>query len=209
MPPKNRFIEKLDIGPKNRFIKNITKKNVFLKYEVGSFIVRLLRFHFMNLKKTVYLHNEEETLAIGKSFSKTLKPGMVIYLYGDLGSGKTCFARAVLNALGYTGPVKSPSYAIAEEYTVTIQNENIKLVHFDFYRMDHPEEFTDAGLDENFNDKTLCLIEWPEKAKDLIPPADVELTFIITGPGRKLYLAGKSENGNHTVGSTCLALEKP
>ena len=128
-----------------------------------------------------------------------LAPGMVIWLDGDLGAGKTTLVRALLRALGHTGPVKSPTYTLVEVYVVS----SIYLYHFDFYRFNEPEEFADAGLGEYFRENALCLVEWPDKAAGYVPPADLALVFSFpedtTLPGRRLELFARSE-----VGQECL-----
>ena len=128
-----------------------------------------------------------------------LAPGMVIWLDGDLGAGKTTLVRALLRALGHTGPVKSPTYTLVEVYVVS----SIYLYHFDFYRFNEPEEFADAGFGEYFRENALCLVEWPDKAAGYVPPADLALVFSFpedtTLPGRRLELFARSE-----VGQECL-----
>jgi tRNA threonylcarbamoyladenosine biosynthesis protein TsaE len=117
------------------------------------------------------LPDEAATLALGQALAPLLAPGMVVWLDGDLGTGKTTLARALLRALGYAGPVKSPTYTLVEVYVVS----SLYLYHFDFYRFSDPEEFLDAGLDEYFRNDTICLVEWPEKAAGFVPPADLTL----------------------------------
>ncbi|MDR3323359.1 MAG: tRNA (adenosine(37)-N6)-threonylcarbamoyltransferase complex ATPase subunit type 1 TsaE [Zoogloeaceae bacterium] len=113
------------------------------------------------------------TERLGVKLADCLAPGQVIYLEGDLGAGKTTLTRALLRALGYTGPVKSPTYSLVEVYVVS----RLYLYHFDFYRFLSPEEFVDAGLDEYFRKDSVCLVEWPDKASGYVPPADVRLSF--------------------------------
>jgi tRNA threonylcarbamoyladenosine biosynthesis protein TsaE len=94
-----------------------------------------------------------------------LAPGVVVWLDGDLGAGKTTLVRALLRACGHTGPVKSPTYTLVEIYVIS----RIYWYHFDFYRFNFPEEFLDAGLGEYFRDDAVCLVEWPEKAVGYLP----------------------------------------
>jgi tRNA threonylcarbamoyladenosine biosynthesis protein TsaE len=117
------------------------------------------------------LPDEAATLALGYALAPLLTPGMVVWLDGDLGSGKTTLARAMLRALGYAGPVKSPTYTIVEVYVIY----SLYCYHFDFYRFSDPEEFLDAGLDEYFRNDSVCLVEWPDKAAGFVPPADLAL----------------------------------
>jgi tRNA threonylcarbamoyladenosine biosynthesis protein TsaE len=115
------------------------------------------------------LADEAATLALGRSLAPALGPGMVVWLDGDLGAGKTTLARALIRALGHAGPVKSPTYTLVEVYVVS----SLYLYHFDFYRFTDPKEFLDAGLDEYFRDDAVCLVEWPGKAAGFVPPADL------------------------------------
>jgi len=116
---------------------------------------------------------------------------MVIWLDGDLGSGKTTLVRAMLRALGHLGPVKSPTYTLVEIYVIS----RIYWYHFDFYRFNFPEEFLDAGLGEYFRDDTVCMVEWPEKAAGQVPAADLVVLFDIVGEGRTLDIVAASEEG--------------
>jgi tRNA threonylcarbamoyladenosine biosynthesis protein TsaE len=102
------------------------------------------------------------------------RPGVrnaCIELHGGLGAGKTTFARHLLRALGVRGHIKSPSYALMEPYTAP----GLNAWHFDFYRFDDPNEWEDAGFRELFAEAGLKLVEWPEKAADLLPRADLRI----------------------------------
>jgi tRNA threonylcarbamoyladenosine biosynthesis protein TsaE len=133
---------------------------------------------------------------LGNALAPLLMPGMVVWLDGDLGAGKTTLARALLRAKGYTGPVKSPTYTVVEVYMVS----RIYLYHFDFYRFGDPGEFLDAGLDEYFRDDAVCLVEWPDKAVGFVPPADlsIRLRFPVDTSccGRRVELLAHSERGD-------------
>ena len=136
---------------------------------------------------------------MGAAIAPLLKPGMRIYLYGDLGAGKTTFTRALLHALGHKGPVKSPTYTLVEIYVIS----GYILYHFDFYRFNDPEEWREAGLDEHFNEHSVCFVEWPEKAADVLPPADLELRFSFdasgSGDARTVDLLAASERGHRCL----------
>lgn len=124
-----------------------------------------------------------------------LQPGMVIYLQGDLGAGKTTLVRGVLNALGYTGRVKSPTYTLLEPYQVA----GLDLRHFDLYRMNSEEEWESAGFRDEFNERNIFFIEWPGKAHNLLPPADVEIVFEILPQSRRVEIAGHTAMGSACV----------
>ncbi|MBF8177585.1 MAG: tRNA (adenosine(37)-N6)-threonylcarbamoyltransferase complex ATPase subunit type 1 TsaE [Burkholderiaceae bacterium] len=144
---------------------------------------------------TAHLHEEAGTLALGASLARALQPGLTIYLHGDLGAGKTALTRAMLHALGHTGHVKSPTYTLAEPYTVTIGDAAVNVIHFDLYRMASAEEFLDAGFREYFNHKTICIIEWPEKAETVLPPPDISISLAVAGEGRDVELHALSDQG--------------
>ena len=148
---------------------------------------------------TYSLPDEAATLALGAALAGALAPGLTVYLHGDLGAGKTTLTRGLLRALGHTGPVKSPTYALVELYVYS----GYILYHFDFYRFNRPEEWLEAGLDEHFNGQAVCLVEWPEKAGDLLPPADVDVMFDILdseeGSTRRVTLSAQSERGTQCV----------
>ena len=117
------------------------------------------------------LSGEAATLALGRALAPFLLPGMVVWLDGDLGAGKTTLVRGLCRALGYAGAVKSPTYTLVEVYVIS----SLYLYHFDFYLFHDPEEFIDAGLDEYFRSDAVCLVEWPDKAAGFVPPADLAL----------------------------------
>lgn len=155
-------------------------------------------------QKTIYLNSETQTLALGASLSRTLKSGMKIYMYGDLGSGKTTLTRAILQAAGHDETVKSPTYALAEHYTIDIDGTPTELIHFDLFRLESQEEFIEAGFLEYFDSDAICIVEWPEKAADILPQADIEAIFLIIGTGRKLKLYGRTEAGAEAIGKICM-----
>ncbi len=150
-------------------------------------------------KKIIHLLSEKETQSLGFSFFRILKPGMKIYLYGNLGAGKTTLTRAILKAAGYKGHVKSPTYALTEHYTININSTATELIHFDLFRLNTPDEFIEAGFSEHFNSNTICIVEWPEKAKEILPPPDIEAQFQINHTQRDLQLRGYTELGKTAI----------
>lgn len=121
---------------------------------------------------------------------------MVIYLHGDLGAGKTTLVRGVLNALGYTGRVKSPTYTLVEPYHAA----KLDLRHFDLYRLHDKNEWEAAGFRDEFDGHNIFFIEWPENALGLIPVADIAIDFEILPQGRRVAI-----HSNTTMGRKCLA----
>ncbi len=102
-------------------------------------------------------------------------------LHGDLGAGKTTATRYLLQAMGYQGKVKSPTYSLCEEHILDLPKQALHVFHFDLYRMQSPDEWVDAGLLEHFTHSeypTLCIIEWPEKAEHTLPIMDLAITLI-------------------------------
>lgn len=142
-----------------------------------------------------HLHDEAGTAALGASLSRALAPGLTIYLHGDLGAGKTTLTRALLHAAGHEGHVRSPTYTLAEPYTVEIAGRPVDVIHFDLYRLASAEEFLDAGFRDHFNADTVCIIEWPEKAAGVLPAPDIKVLLSISGDGRDIELQGLSEQG--------------
>lgn len=127
---------------------------------------------------TLTLPNEDATQKCAASFSRALSPGLVIYLYGELGAGKTSFVRGLLRGLGFQGKVKSPSYSLLESYPLAA----FILHHFDLYRLNEAEEWQDSGFNDCFGANDICLVEWPQKAHRYLPCADIELHFEYGGP---------------------------
>ncbi|HJV76626.1 MAG TPA: tRNA (adenosine(37)-N6)-threonylcarbamoyltransferase complex ATPase subunit type 1 TsaE [Noviherbaspirillum sp.] len=146
-----------------------------------------------------HLHDEAGTAALGVSLARALVPGLTIYLHGDLGAGKTALTRALLHAAGHEGHVKSPTYTLAEPYTVVIAGRQVDVIHFDLYRLSGPEEFLDAGFREHFSDNTICIIEWPEKAAQVLPAPDIEVFLSISGDGRDIELQALSAQGSQCL----------
>src|ERR671931_2700033 len=105
------------------------------------------------------------TARLGAALAAGIGPGRVLHLSGELGTGKTTLVRGLLRALGVTGPVKSPTYAWVEPYGTS----SLDLYHFDFYRFDKKTEWLSSGLREYFRPDTVCIVEWPEKAGDVLP----------------------------------------
>ena len=100
-----------------------------------------------------------------------------IALEGNLGAGKTAFARYLIQGMGYVGKVKSPTYSLCESYPVVCGESTVNAFHFDLYRMRTPLEWQEAGLAEHFDAPGMCLIEWPEKAEGTLPILDLQITI--------------------------------
>lgn len=132
------------------------------------------------------LPDEAATLEFGakiaNSITKLTDKPMVITLSGDLGRGKTTFVKGFIKSLGYPGLVKSPTYAIVEPYA----NLNPPTYHFDLYRLADPSELEYIGIRDYLAAGNICIFEWPEKAKGILPQADIELAFDLKADGREV-----------------------
>lgn len=129
------------------------------------------------------LNDEAATLAVGEMLASLVRPGDVITLSGDLGAGKTTLVRGLLKALGHTGEVPSPSFAIVQPY------EEIEppVWHADLYRLQDPSELAELGLD-SLGDSVL-IVEWPERTGQHDWPEALRLALEITSPGRRRLTA--------------------
>ena len=145
----------------------------------------------------VILPDERATLALGAALADCLKPGLTVYLRGELGAGKTTLVRGILRASGYEGPVRSPTYTLVEVYELS----RLHFHHFDFYRFHDPREWIDAGFRESFNGRNVSLVEWPEKAAGQLPPADLDIALALHEAGRSAVLTSSSLKGQK-----CLAM---
>lgn len=137
------------------------------------------------------LPSESDTFQMAHRLAHLLKPGLIIFLQGDLGAGKTTFTRGLLRAMGHEGSVKSPTFTLIEPYEIESQT----IFHCDLYRLGSADELYALGFDEYCDGKSICLIEWPEKAEGGLPDADLILVFSYQGEGRKLNISAHTENG--------------
>lgn len=115
-------------------------------------------------------------------FSHQVPLPLVIWLEGDLGAGKTTFARGLIHALGYKGRVKSPTYGLLEHY----QLESLQVLHMDLYRISDPGELEFLGIEDLLDERTILLIEWPKRGDGWLPEPDFIFRFAYAGEGRDL-----------------------
>lgn len=138
----------------------------------------------IDLNKDYLIEDEEAMAKIATQLATQVKPPYIIYLQGELGAGKTTFTRYFLKALGYEGPVKSPTFTLIEPYEIHGQ----KLFHVDLYRLHSPEEIEFMGLRDYFTDDVIGLIEWPERSEELLPSPNLTCEIKIQGNARLVTL---------------------
>lgn len=144
----------------------------------------------------VFLADEAATVALGGQFLSVLPDdlaGWTVLLSGELGAGKSTFARALIKAAGHVGPVPSPTYTLVEPYQLRRGN----IYHIDLYRITSEEELRYLGWNEL--DDGLRLVEWPDRAPGLSATADLELLLAYEGDGRRAELKGLSDRGNALI----------
>ncbi|NQY63128.1 MAG: tRNA (adenosine(37)-N6)-threonylcarbamoyltransferase complex ATPase subunit type 1 TsaE [Alteromonadaceae bacterium] len=146
-------------------------------------------------EKTYFLPDETATINIGGALASVvlseLKQGIVVYLNGDLGAGKTTLTRGFVQGMGHTGNVKSPTYTLVEPYDLGPW----QVYHFDLYRLADPEELEYMGIRDYFSDNCCCFIEWPEKGGGMLTEADLIVNMNYSGEQRNITLHAKTELG--------------
>jgi tRNA threonylcarbamoyladenosine biosynthesis protein TsaE len=131
-----------------------------------------------------YFRSPEETEQFGAGLWQVLPAKAVVYLHGDLGAGKTTLVRGFLRAAGFLGAIKSPTYTLVEEYCIGKQ----KVFHFDLYRLADPDELEWIGINDYFDQTSLCFIEWPCKGAGFLPLPDYEINLQVQGSGRQMVM---------------------
>ncbi|MBQ6289009.1 MAG: tRNA (adenosine(37)-N6)-threonylcarbamoyltransferase complex ATPase subunit type 1 TsaE [Clostridia bacterium] len=126
---------------------------------------------------TVITNSAAETRELGKRLAEKLKAGDVILLEGDLGAGKSEFARGVAKGLGVTETVTSPSFTILNVY----ESGKLPLYHFDWYRLESSEELYELGMDEYLGGNGIALVEWPAQCPDAVPEEYLRIRITATG----------------------------
>lgn len=136
--------------------------------------------------------------AFGARLAAHVQRGMVVFLRGELGAGKTTLVRGFLHALGHEGAVKSPTYTLVEPY----QLQRYRVFHFDLYRLTDPEELEFLGVRDYLDGEALTLVEWPERAAGLMGEPDLSILIRYAGRARKITLEPCSPRGR----ALCAAL---
>jgi tRNA threonylcarbamoyladenosine biosynthesis protein TsaE len=141
------------------------------------------------------LPNEDMTQALAAKVAGALEGGMVFYLHGPLGAGKTSFARALLTALGVGERVKSPTYSLIEGYVF----QGRPAWHLDMYRIADPAELEWLGLDALSDPAAVVLVEWPERGAGALPAADLEWQLAYLGDGRRAAVRALTHRGERLL----------
>lgn len=124
-------------------------------------------------KMTIETNSPEETFALARRLGERAEPGQIYTLNGDLGAGKTVFAQGMAAGLGISELVTSPTFTIVQEYT----GGRLPLYHFDVYRIEEPEEMEEVGFDDYLFGGGVCLIEWAENVRELLPEDVISVTI--------------------------------
>lgn len=141
---------------------------------------------------TLVAVSPEEMDRLGQCLGRALQGGVTVYLQGELGAGKTTLVRGVLKGLGYTGPVRSPTYTLVEGYDLAAR----MLYHLDLYRIRGFAELEYLGI-RDLDDRDLWVfVEWPERGAGSLPAADLVMRLEMRDPGRLLHLEAGSERGS-------------
>lgn len=127
--------------------------------------------------------SERDIGVFANKFSSDLQVPLVIWLEGDLGAGKTTFAREFIHALGYKGRVKSPTYGLLEQYQIN----PLQVIHMDLYRISDPGELEFLALEDLLDEHTILLVEWPDKGGEWLPRPDFRFEFHYAQQGRDLH----------------------
>jgi tRNA threonylcarbamoyladenosine biosynthesis protein TsaE len=134
---------------------------------------------------------EADTERLGAALAPQLRAGLVLFLHGELGAGKTTFIRGILRGLGHIGAVKSPTYTLVEPY----QMGGLTIYHFDLYRLNDPEELEFLGVRDYLEGSGVCLVEWAERGAGVLPAPDVDIEIERQEEGRVVRFTSRTENG--------------
>ena len=152
---------------------------------------------------SIFLADEQATITFGQTLAKYCPPGLNIYLYGDLGAGKTTLVRGLIQSFLPNAKVKSPTYTLVEGYELASSknnpNELNHVYHFDLYRLGDPEELEYLGGRDYFSEDAVCLVEWPQRGEGWLAEPDVELILSYQPDGRLVELNAHTQKGQDLV----------
>lgn len=150
-------------------------------------------------KQTFILADELATIALGKQLADIvkieLKQGIIVFLNGDLGAGKTTLTRGFVQGMGHVGNVKSPTYTLVEPYDL----KDWQVYHFDLYRLADAEELEYMGIRDYFNSNCCSFIEWPEKGQGMLPAPDMIIDLAYHDEQRQVSLQAKTALGENML----------
>lgn len=155
------------------------------------------------------LRTEQETQALAKAVGDAVAgvseraSSLLIALEGELGAGKSFFARALLASQGVTGPVRSPTYTLIEPYECRLG----RVLHLDLYRLADPEEMLYLGLEDQLQEAALALIEWPSKGQGYLPAFDITLKLCVEADFRTWRLSVQTIEGQAVLAQLRWALQ--
>jgi tRNA threonylcarbamoyladenosine biosynthesis protein TsaE len=138
-----------------------------------------------------WLSDPEAQVAFGRRLAALLPPRLVVYLQGDLGTGKTTLTRGLLAGLGHVGAARSPTYTLLEPYELADR----RLYHLDLYRLGDPEELEYLGLRDLLAEDAIWMVEWPERGLGVLPPADIRISIAYAADGRHLRISAETALG--------------
>lgn len=141
------------------------------------------------------LPDAASTASFGARLAACCRDGLLIFLKGELGAGKTTLVRGLLRALGHAGPVKSPTYTLVESYRL----QQRQVHHLDLYRVADAEELEWLGMRDLLAEDAVCLIEWPERGAALLPEPDLEISLAYLERGRRAVLKAFTDNGKQVL----------
>lgn len=142
------------------------------------------------MEKYIESESPETTFNLGVNLGKNIRTGLVICLYGDLGSGKTVLTKGIGHGLGVKENITSPTFTLIQEYHT--KYDGLKFIHMDLYRLKHPEEAEVIGVTDYFTEDCVCILEWPEIISDLLPPDKIAVHLEGSGDQkRRITLSGR------------------
>lgn len=158
----------------------------------------------MSAVVTLFVADGQAMEALGRRLAHSARHRGVIWLRGDLGTGKTTLVRGLLRGFGYQGKVRSPTYTLVEPYPL----DGLNVYHMDLYRLGSPGELEWLGIRDLSGEDALLLIEWPERGEGELPPADLVIAIDYRDRGRELRLQPVTSQGKRLV-AACLSPDSP
>lgn len=145
----------------------------------------------MHQKQKFQSHSAEQTIDLGSDLGRRLRRGDTVALHGPLGAGKTTLVKGIARSLLIEEPITSPSFTLVAEYEGFQESLPIVLYHVDLYRINHPREIEDLGIEEILNGSGICVIEWAEKASEFLPDSVIRVEIgLLKGENRSVEIQG-------------------